>query len=84
MGRSLGIQIACFDVCQNIGMEIKECGERITVDAVHFPATHAQITTNLQALKRFADRALAVLDAAHVEWRLAHDLSQPDLPPIET
>lgn len=64
-----GIQIACFDLCQNIGMEIEAAAHRITAAAVHFPATHEQVRTNLEALKRFADRAL---DAAQAEWRKEH------------
>ena len=67
-----GIQIASFDLCQNIGMEIEEAGRRITAHAVHFPATHAQIKANLQALKQFADRALTVIDMAQAEWRKEH------------
>lgn len=67
-----GIQIACFDLCQNIGMEIEERGRGITANAVHFPATHAQVKTSLEALKRFSDRALAVIDLAQDEWRKGH------------
>lgn len=63
------IQIACFELCQAIGMEIEGYGHRITGDAVHFPATYKQVKAGLQALKLFADRSLAAIDVAQSDWK---------------
>ena len=63
------IQVACFELCQAIGMEIEGYGQRITGDAVHFPATHKQVTAALQSLKLFADRSLAAIDVAQSDWK---------------
>ena len=72
-----GVQIACFDLCQAIGMEIEGFGQRITADAVHFPATHKHIKSNLDRLKRFADRALVAIDAAQSDWHKEIDHDDP-------
>lgn len=63
-----GIQIACFELCQAIGMEIEGYGQRITGDAVHYPATHKQVRAALQSLKLFADRSLTAIDVARSDW----------------
>lgn len=67
-----GLQIACFDLCQQIGMEIETRGRAITSAAVHFPATHDRIKASLAALHAFADRAGAAVEAAHAAWRKHH------------
>lgn len=67
-----GIQIACFDLCQNIGMEIEERGRSITASAVHFPVTHSQVKSSLEALKAFTERALVAIDVAQADWRKEH------------
>jgi hypothetical protein len=63
-----GIQIACFDLCHEIGLEIISRGQGITADAVHFPVTHAHVKAGLEGIKAFADRALAAIDVAQAEW----------------
>lgn len=67
-----GIQIECFNLCQTIGMEIVERGHGITANAVHFPVTHSQVKSSLEALKAFTERALVAIDVAQSEWRKEH------------
>ena len=67
-----GIQIACFNLCQIIGMEIEERGRRIHSDGIFFPATHGQIKSTLETLKLFADKALAAIDVARADWNKEH------------
>lgn len=66
------LQIACFDMCQQIGMEIEARGRSITSYGVHFPATYTQIKQTLAAIRAFTDRADAAIDIAHEDWKKLH------------
>jgi hypothetical protein len=66
------VQIACFDLCHEIGLTVIGIGQGITADAVHFPVTHAHVKASLERLKSFADRALVSIDTAQADWRKEH------------
>jgi hypothetical protein len=62
-----GKQIACFHLCQNIGLRLEDEGRSISAAGINFELFSGSIVSSLETLKLFIDYSLKQI-------RLAKDM----------